>query len=112
MASVKLYVGNLSYETSQADLEELFTKHAGAVDDVKIIRDNDTGRSRGFAFVEVPSAEGAQKAIAELNGYTLNDRALIVNEARPKAERPRGGGGGGRGGHRDRDRGGSRHNRW
>ena len=108
MANVKLYVGNLSYETSETDLEELFTKHAGAIEDVKVIRDMDSGRSRGFAFVEVASPEAAQKAIAALNGYTLKDRALVVNEARPKAEKPRGGGG--RGGFQNR--GGGRRDRW
>lgn len=111
MSNIRLYVGNLSFETSQVELEELFGQHAGAVEDVQIIRDLDSGRSRGFAFVEVASQEGAQKAISALNGYTLNDRALIVNEARPKGERPRGGGRGGdsrggdsrgRGGRRDR----------
>jgi RNA recognition motif-containing protein len=106
MSTVKLYVGNLSYETSQADLEELFGQHAGSVESVNIIRDLDSGRSRGFAFVEVTSREGAEKAMTTLNGYTLNNRALIVNEARPKAERS---GGGGRGG--SRERGGTR-TRW
>ncbi|MBI1747618.1 MAG: RNA-binding protein [Acidobacteria bacterium] len=103
MSNVKLYVGNLSFETSQTDLEELFAQHAGAIEDVKIIRDLDSGRSRGFAFVEVGSPEEAQKAITALNGFTLKDRALVVNEARPKTEKPRGGkrdyqnrGGGGR----------------
>jgi len=104
MANVRLYVGNLSYETSQSDLEELFSKHAGPVEDVKIISDLDTGRSRGFAFVEVTSSEAAQKAIEALNGYTLQDRALVVNEARPKPEKSRGGrsDSAGRGGRRDR----------
>lgn len=104
MANIRLYVGNLPFETSQADLEDLFAKHAGSVENVEIIRDLQSGRSRGFAFVEIASSEGAQKAIAELNGYTIGDRALVVNEARPRGERPRGGG-------RSRERGGRR-DRW
>lgn len=105
MANVKLYVGNLSFETGETELEELFTKHAGTIEGVRIIRDLDSGRSRGFGFVEIASSEGAGKAITDLNGYTLNNRALIVNEARPKGESPRGGGRGD-----SRERGGRRQN--
>lgn len=91
----KLYVGNLSYETTEKDLEELFAKYSGSVESVKIITDMQSGRSRGFGFVEMSSNEDAQKAISELNGYRLHEREIIVNEARPKESRPRGGGGGG-----------------
>ena len=117
MSNTKLYVGNLSYGTSQEDLEELFGKH-GQVAEVRIIRDMNSGQSRGFAFVEMASAQDAQKAIDALNGYELQARALVVNEARPKESRPRSGGGGGGGGGRDRRGGGGggrdrdRGNRW
>jgi cold-inducible RNA-binding protein len=89
--SRKLYVGNLPYETGEADLQELFAR-AGTVDSVKVMRDMATGRARGFAFVEMASDAEAQKAITELNNYQLDGRGLTVNEARPK---PAGGGGGG-----------------
>jgi RNA recognition motif-containing protein len=90
----KLYVGNLPYETGEADLQELFGR-AGTVDTVRVMRDMATGRARGFAFVEMGSDEEAQKAIKELNDFQLGGRGLTVNEARPK---PAGGGGGGFGG--------------
>lgn len=90
----KLYVGNLPYETGEADLQELFTR-AGSVETVKVMRDMATGRARGFAFVEMSTDEEAQKAITELHAYQLGGRALTVNEARPK---PAGGGGFGGGG--------------
>src|SRR5262249_33593633 len=103
MANSKLYVGNLSYGTSQEDLEELFGKH-GQVTEVRIIRDMNSGQSRGFAFVEMATPADAQKAIEALNGYELQERALVVNEARPKESggggRPRGGGRGDRRGGR------------
>jgi RNA recognition motif-containing protein len=86
----KLYVGNLSFETTEADLKELF-QQAGAVETVRIITDRDTGRAKGFAFVEMQ--DGADKAIAETNGKEFKGRVLTVNEARPMA--PRGSGGGG-----------------
>jgi cold-inducible RNA-binding protein len=90
----KLYVGNLPYETGEADLQDLFAR-AGNVETVKVMRDMATGRARGFAFVEMSTDEEAQKAIQELNEYQLGGRGLTVNEARPK---PAGGGGGGFGG--------------
>jgi RNA recognition motif-containing protein len=89
----KLYVGNLPYETGEADLRDLFAR-AGAVDSVAVMRDMATGRARGFAFVEMSTDEEAQKAIAELNQYQLGGRSLTVNEARPKAASGGGFGGG------------------
>jgi RNA recognition motif-containing protein len=83
--SRKLYVGNLPYETGEADLKELFER-AGTVETVRVMRDMATGRARGFAFVEMGTDEGAQKAIAELNEFQLGGRSLAVNEARPKPE--------------------------
>ena len=98
--SVRLYVGNLPFSVSEQDLEELFSQ-SGQVDSANVVTDRDTGRSRGFGFVEMESQEAADAAIRALNGYELSGRALTVNEARPKENRsPRGGfgGGGGRGG--------------
>jgi len=95
----KLYVGNLSYNVTEAQLRTLFSE-AGEVTEVSLITDRDTGRSKGFGFVEMGSDAEAQTAIQRFNGYTLDDRALTVNEARPREERPGGGrgfGGGGRG---------------
>jgi len=92
----KLYVGNLSYEVDGSELEQLFGAH-GQVVSAQIINDRDTGRSKGFGFVEMSNDDEAQAAIAALNGQQHNGRALTVNEARPREERP-GGGGGGRGG--------------
>jgi cold-inducible RNA-binding protein len=94
--SKKIYVGNLSYQTTENDLTNLF-EQAGQVESVSIITDRDTGRSKGFAFVEM-SNEDAEKAIAQFNGQEINGRTLTVNEARPREERS-GGGGGGRGGY-------------
>ena len=92
----KLYVGNLSYSVTESSIHDLFSQH-GSVDSCKIITDRDSGRSKGFAFVEMSSDEEAQKAISSLNGHTLDSRALTVNEARPQAPRSSGGGfGGGR----------------
>ena len=88
----KLYVGNLSYSVTVSTLEELFAT-VGEVASVNVITDRMTGRSRGFAFVEMTESAGAQKAIAELNGRDVDGRALKVAEARPQRER-RGGGGG------------------
>lgn len=88
----KLYVGNLPYQTGESELQELFAR-AGTVDTVNIVRDNATGRARGFAFVEMGTDAEAQKAITELNNYQLGGRGLTVNEARPKESR--GGFGGG-----------------
>jgi cold-inducible RNA-binding protein len=92
-----LFVGNMSFQTTEGDLTDLF-KAFGQVTRVHIAMDRETGRARGFAFVEMPNDEEAAKAVAGLNGKELGGRALKVNEARPKPERtgPRGGGGGGR----------------
>lgn len=81
--SRKLYVGNLPYDTTEAVLQDLFER-AGTVDKVTVMRDRDTGRARGFAFVEMGSEDDAQKAIGELNNYQLDGRGLNVNEARPQ----------------------------
>ena len=97
----KLYVGNLPYEVGETELQELFTR-AGSVESVSIMRDQATGRARGFGFVEMSSDEEAQNAITALNGTQVGGRNLTVNEARPKAARPGGGGGGGFGGGRSR----------
>ena len=91
--SRKLYVGNLPYNTDEAQLQDLFAQ-AGAVDTVSVVRDRETGRARGFAFVEMASDEDAQQAINQLNSYQLDGRALTVNEARPKAAGGGFGGGG------------------
>jgi len=90
-----IYVGNLSYQTTEAELEAAFGAF-GAVDKVSLGRDRDTGQPRGFAFVEMADSNAAAKAIEGLNGQEMKGRALTVNEARPKPERS-GGGGGGRG---------------
>lgn len=90
----KLYVGNLAYGVTDSDLEQMFAAH-GTVQSAQIIMDRDTGRSKGFGFVEMGSDAEAQAAIAALNGTERDGRSLTVNEARPKTE---GGGGGGRGG--------------
>jgi cold-inducible RNA-binding protein len=92
----KLYVGNLSYGVDSSELEQLFAQH-GTVVSAQIINDRDTGRSKGFGFVEMGSDDEAQAAIAALNGHEHGGRALTVNEARPREDRG-GGGGGGRGG--------------
>ena len=94
--STKLYVGNLSFNTSNEDLQELFGQ-AGTVETVNIVEDRDTGRSRGFGFVEMSSAEEGKNAIEQFNGKEVDGRSLTVNEARPREERS-GGGGGNRGG--------------
>jgi RNA recognition motif-containing protein len=92
----KLYVGNLSYNTTGSDLEQLFAQH-GQVSSAEVIADRDTGRSKGFGFVQMGSDAEAQAAIAALNGQEHDGRALTVNEAKPREDRPRGGGGGGGG---------------
>ena len=94
----KLYVGNLSFQTRESDLTELFAQ-AGQVESVQLITDRDTGRSKGFAFVEMSNDEAAAKAIAQFNGKEVNGRNLTVNEARPKEKRDFGGPRGGRGGY-------------
>jgi RNA recognition motif-containing protein len=91
----KLYVGNLSYNVNSSDLEQLFAQH-GTVQSAEIIQDRDTGRSKGFGFVQMGSDAEAQAAITALNGQEHDGRALTVNEAKPREDR--GGGGGGRGG--------------
>ena len=88
----KVYVGNMSYETSQADLEQMFGDH-GTVESAQIIMDRDTGRSKGFGFIEMSSDDEAQAAITALDGKDSGGRALKVNEAKPRTS---GGGGGGR----------------
>src|SRR5688500_5288327 len=93
----KLYVGNLSYNTNGSDLEQLFAQH-GSVTSAEVIQDRDTGRSKGFGFVQMGTDAEAQAAIAALNGQQHDGRALTVNEAKPREDRPRGGGGGGGGG--------------
>jgi len=92
----KLYVGNLSFNTTENELQELFSQ-AGAVQEVTLMQDKFTGKSRGFAFVTMGSDQDAQNAIAKINGQTVEGRTLTVNEARPREPRPPGGGGGGGG---------------
>jgi len=95
---MKLYVGNLSFQTSSEDLQQLFSQ-AGTVESASVVEDRDTGRSRGFGFVEMATKEEGEKAIEQFNGTDLAGRNLTVNEARPREDRGgRGGGGGGRGG--------------
>jgi cold-inducible RNA-binding protein len=103
--ATKLFVGSLSYNTTDAGLEEFFAA-IGKVVSAKVIMDRDTGRSKGFGFVEMSSDEEAQKAIAELDGKELDGRTIAVNEARPQENRERrsfGGGGNGGGFNRDRN---------
>ena len=102
----KLYVGNLPYEVGETELQELFAR-AGSVESVTVMRDQMTGRARGFAFVEMSTDEEAQNAITTLNGTQVGGRNLTVNEARPKVAG--GGGGGGFGGGKSRSR---REPRW
>ena len=109
--STKLYVGNLPYETTEADLQALF-ESVGQVASVNVVRDRATGQARGFAFVEMSDSEGAQRAINELDKQQFGGRNLTVNEAKPMA--PRGNGGGGFGGGRGGGGGGRqrRESRW
>jgi cold-inducible RNA-binding protein len=104
-----IFVGNLDFNTGEDELRQLFEQY-GQVDRVAIMTDRDTGRSRGFGFVEMASTEDGEKAIAALNGTQVGGRTLNVNEARPKTDRSGGGGGGGRG--RDRGGRGGGGNRW
>jgi RNA recognition motif-containing protein len=99
----KLYVGNLTYGVTDSTLATMFEAH-GTVQSAQVIMDRDTGRSKGFGFVEMGSDQEAQAAIAALNGKEVDGRSLTVNEARPREDR--GGGGGGRGGHGGGGRGG------
>jgi len=123
---MNIFVGNLSYSTTEASLQALFEPH-GTVASVKVIKDKETGQSRGFAFVEMPDAVQAKAAMTALDGKDLDGRKLKVNEARPKAEGGAGGGGfrggdrggdrggfrgGARGGDRGGNRGGPREQRW
>ena len=101
---VNIYVGNLSYNATEEDVREAFERY-GDVSAVNIIMDRETGRPRGFAFVEMPDAQQAKEAIDNLNLTEIAGRKVTVNEARPREERPRGGGGGG-------GRGGDRGRRW
>jgi len=94
---MKLFVGNLSFETTENDLQDLFEEH-GTVGEVHLMTDRMTGRSRGFAFVTMNDEAQAKAAMSALNGKELGGRALTVNEARPREDRPRTGGGGGGGG--------------
>ena len=115
--SMKLYVGNLSFQTSSDDLQQLFAQ-AGTVESASVVEDRETGRSRGFGFVEMSSSEEGQAAIQQFNGKEVNGRNLNVNEARPREDRGgRGGGGGGRGNGGSRGGyggggGGNRDSRW
>ena len=93
----KLYVGNLSYNIRDDDLQQAFAQY-GSVSSAKVMMDRDTGRSKGFGFVEMGSDAEAQSAINGMNGQALDGRAIVVNEARPREERPGGFGGGGRSG--------------
>ena len=102
----KLYVGNLSYSATEQTLVDTFSQF-GTVESAKIITDRETGRSKGFAFVEMSTDDEAQQAISKLNGTQNEGRAITVNEAKPQAPREGGGGGGGRGGF-----GGGRGNRY
>ena len=114
--TMRLFVGNLSFQTSNAQLEELFSQ-AGKVESANLVTDRDTGRSRGFAFVEMATREEGENAIRQFNGMELDGRNLTVNEARPREERGGGfgrgsGGGGGRGGSRGGGGGSRRPPRW
>lgn len=114
--NTKLFVGNLSFETTENEIHDLF-ESVGPVQEVNLVTDRMSGRSRGFAFVTMATPEGAEAAIRELSNRNLNGRDLTVSEARPREERSGGGGGGGGGGRgrdrdRDRDRGPRRESRY
>ncbi len=119
--ATKLYVGNLAFQTTSEELQELFAQ-AGTVQSASVVEDRDTGRSRGFGFVEMSSNEEAAAAIDQFNGKEVNGRALKVNEAKPRENRGGGGGrgfgggrggfGGNRGGNRGGNYGGHREPRW
>lgn len=97
--SIKLYVGNLAFQTTSEDLQQLFAQ-AGTVESASVVEDRETGRSRGFGFVEMASKEEGEAAIAQFNGKEVNGRNLNVNEARPREDRGGRGGRGGFGGNR------------
>jgi RNA recognition motif-containing protein len=101
----RIYVGNLSYDVTDSALEQMFAQH-GTVESAQVVMDRDTGRSKGFGFVEMKTDQEAQEAIAALNGQMVGGRNLTVNEARPREERGGGGGRGGRGGFGGGGRGG------
>ncbi len=101
---MKLYIGNLSYDLTEEDLRQQFSEY-GEVESVSIISDRDSGRPKGFAFVEMPSKAEAEAAISALNGKMLNERTIVVNEARPKTDNR---GSGGYGGNRSSGYGGNR----
>ena len=105
--SMKLYVGNLAFQTSSEDLQQLFSQ-AGTVESASVVEDRETGRSRGFGFVEMSSKEEGQRAIEQFNGKELQGRNLNVNEAKPRENRGGGGGRGGFGGNRGGGYGGNR----
>lgn len=109
--ATKLYVGNLSFDITEGELRQLFTPF-GTVTSCNLIMDRMTERPRGFAFVEMSSSDEATKAINDLNGKEVGGRALVVNEARPREDRPRGGGGGFGGGNGGGYGGGGRRNRY
>ncbi len=110
--TMKLYVGNLSFQTSSEDLQELFAK-AGTVESASVVEDRETGRSRGFGFIEMASKDEGEAAIAQFNGKEFNGRNLTVNEARPREDRGGRGGGGNRGGgYGGGGGGGDRESRW
>jgi len=103
--NTKMYVGNLSYDATDSEIRELFEAH-GTVTDVFIVKDRESGRPRGFAFVSMGTVEEMNAAIEGLNGVEFSGRALTINEARPREERPQGGGYGGGGGRGGFNRGG------
>ena len=96
---MRIYVGNLSFDTTESDLKKAFEAH-GSVDSANLVSDRDSGRSRGFGFVEMSNNTEAEAAIQAMNGKELQGRSLTVNEARPREDRGGGGGGGGGGGRR------------
>jgi cold-inducible RNA-binding protein len=109
--AVKLYVGNLPYSTADADLTELFAEY-GTVVSASVISDRETGRSKGFGFVEIEEEDKAKAAVEALNGKDFGGRNIVVNEARPREERPRGGDRGGFGGDRGGNGGSFRQRSW
>ncbi|MBM4147994.1 MAG: RNA-binding protein [Lentisphaerae bacterium] len=94
--SINLYIGNVPFSSTEDDIKDLFSQF-GQVARCHLVIDRETNRSRGFAFVEMGSDDEARQAMEKLNGYDIDGRKLVVNEARPREERPRGGGGGGYG---------------